>query len=51
MSDEFLQELVNYIRKLYRLSEEELQKRIDERVIYCKHALKKTLFGGCIGCK
>ena len=24
---------------------------MDERVIYCKHAPKKTPFGGCIGCK
>jgi len=51
MSNELAQELLDYIRKLSMLSEEELQKRIDERVIYCKHAPRKTPFGGCIGCK
>jgi len=50
-SDEALKALIEYIKELWSLSEDELQRRIDERVIYCKHAPRKTPFGGCIGCK
>jgi len=39
------------IEKYYKMSEEELDKKIDRRIIWCKHAPRKIPFGGCIGCK